>query len=82
MIKVHELSDDFRWVAVNNYTENDYHQLVSEEHVTDEMLGYATDQHERGRLEYDAKSAITTIILTWSQKTLRKVLIPPKSVSC
>ncbi|MCS6157205.1 magnesium transporter CorA family protein [Lactiplantibacillus plantarum] len=62
MIKVHELSDDFRWVAVNNYTENDYHQLVSEEHVTDEMLGYATDQHERGRLEYDAKSAITTII--------------------
>ena len=42
MIKVHELSDDFRWVAVNNYTENDYHQLVSEEHVTDEMLGYAT----------------------------------------
>lgn len=62
MIKVHELSDDFRWVAVNNYNENDYHQLVSEEHVTDEMLGYATDQHERGRLEYDAKSAITTII--------------------
>lgn len=62
MIKVHNLSDDFRWVAVNNYTENDYHQLVSEEHVTDEMLGYATDQHERGRLEYDDKSAITTII--------------------
>ncbi|EIW13317.1 magnesium transporter [Lactiplantibacillus plantarum EGD-AQ4] len=62
MIKVHELSDDFRWVAVNNYTENDYHQLVNDEHVTDEMLGYATDQHERGRLEYDAKSAITTII--------------------
>ena len=62
MIKVHELSDDFRWVAVNNYTENDYHQLVSDEHVTDERLGYATDQHERGRLEYDAKSAITTII--------------------
>ncbi|RRK11482.1 magnesium transporter CorA family protein [Lactiplantibacillus garii] len=62
MIKVQELSDDFRWVAVNNYTDNDYHQLVSSEHVTDEMLGYATDQHERGRLEYDSKSAITTII--------------------
>jgi len=62
MIKVQALSDDFRWAAVNNYTDNDYHQLVSEEHVTDEMLGYATDRHERGRLEYDAKSAITTII--------------------
>ena len=62
MIKVQELSDDFRWVAVNNYTDNDYRQLINEEHVTDEMLGYATDQHERGRLEYDSKSAITTII--------------------
>ncbi|MFC6182200.1 magnesium transporter CorA family protein [Lactiplantibacillus daowaiensis] len=62
MIKVQALSDDFRWVAVNNYTDNDYHQLINEEHVTDEMLGYATDRHERGRLEYDAKSAITTII--------------------
>ncbi|WP_338208741.1 magnesium transporter CorA family protein [Lactiplantibacillus paraxiangfangensis] len=62
MIKVQELSDDFRWVAVNNYTDNDYRQLINDEHVTDEMLGYATDQHERGRLEYDSKSAITTII--------------------
>ncbi|MFC6202093.1 magnesium transporter CorA family protein [Lactiplantibacillus nangangensis] len=62
MIKVQALSDDFRWVAVNNYTDNDYNQLVNEEGVTDEMLGYATDQHERGRLEYDDKSAITTII--------------------
>ncbi|CAM3089234.1 magnesium transporter CorA family protein [Lactiplantibacillus plajomi] len=62
MIKVQDLSDDFRWVAVNNYTDNDYNQLVNDEQVTDEMLGYATDQHERGRLEYDAKSAITTII--------------------
>ncbi|MFB9770295.1 magnesium transporter CorA family protein [Lactiplantibacillus modestisalitolerans] len=62
MIKEQALSDDFRWVAVNNYTDNDYNQLVNEEQVTDEMLGYATDQHERGRLEYDAKSAITTII--------------------
>ncbi|AVK63482.1 magnesium transporter [Lactobacillus sp. CBA3606] len=62
MIKVQALSDDFRWVAVNNYTDNDYQQLVNEEHVTDEMLGYATDRNERGRLEYDDKSAITTII--------------------
>lgn len=62
MIKVQALSDDFRWVAVNNYTDSDYSQLVNEEGVTDEMLGYATDRHERGRLEYDSKSSITTII--------------------
>ncbi|MBS9335132.1 magnesium transporter CorA family protein [Fructobacillus sp. M1-13] len=63
MIEMLKENSNFRWYHVTNMTEDDRALLVHKHGLTEQMLGYATDNNESVRMEFDPEADEALIIL-------------------
>ncbi|MCC7669175.1 magnesium transporter CorA [Leuconostoc pseudomesenteroides] len=53
MIDTVKAVKNFKWYHVSNLTPAEHQRLISEHHLTNEMINYAVDHNESVRMEYD-----------------------------
>ncbi|CAH1855750.1 magnesium transporter CorA family protein [Convivina praedatoris] len=63
MIEMLKETPRFKWYHVTNMTSEDEYQLIHENHLTDQILGYAVDKNESVRMEFDSDADETLIIM-------------------